>query len=61
MARKGVVGTVGNGLCCVDIKQTAAGDMVIEVNDNPNIEHGIEDAVAGSGLWKKILAALASR
>jgi hypothetical protein len=37
---------IGNGFYGVDLKQTAKGVVVIEVNDNPNIDHGVEDAVA---------------
>ncbi|MCX5495023.1 RimK family protein [Kaistia dalseonensis] len=42
---------IGNGLYGVDIKQTDDGFFVIEVNDNPNIEHGIEDAAEKDQVW----------
>ena len=29
--------------------------MVIEINDNPSIDHGIEDAVLGDDLYYRIL------
>lgn len=48
-------GLIGDGLYGVDIKQTAAGLHVIEINDNPSIDAGIEDAVAGSALYRKIM------
>ena len=35
---------IGDGLYGVDIKETPDGIFVVEVNDNPNIEHGVEDA-----------------
>ncbi len=34
---------IGDGLYGVDIKETPDGIFVVEVNDNPNIDHGIED------------------
>ena len=34
---------VGVGLYGVDIKASSKGVVAIEVNDNPNLEHGIED------------------
>jgi glutathione synthase/RimK-type ligase-like ATP-grasp enzyme len=42
---------IGNGLYGVDFKQTEDGFFVIEVNDNPNIEHGIEDAAEKDQVW----------
>ena len=46
---------IGNGLYGVDLKQTAKGVVVIEVNDNPNIDHGIEDAVLKENLYRTIV------
>jgi glutathione synthase/RimK-type ligase-like ATP-grasp enzyme len=46
---------IGDGFYGVDLKQTAAGIVVMEVNDNPNLEHGIEDAVGKDEIWIKIL------
>jgi glutathione synthase/RimK-type ligase-like ATP-grasp enzyme len=34
---------IGDGLYGVDIKSGPDGPIVIEINDNPNLEHGIED------------------
>jgi hypothetical protein len=48
-------GLIGNGLYGVDLKQTAKGVVVIEVNDNPNIDHGIEDAVLKENLYRTIV------
>lgn len=47
---------IGNGLYGVDLKQTKAEVMVIEINDNPNIDLGLEDAAAGEGLYRKLLS-----
>ena len=46
---------VGDGLYGVDIKPTASGPKVIEINDNPSIDAGIEDAVLGAGLYQRIM------
>ncbi len=46
---------IGDGLYGVDLKQTPDGIVVMEVNDNPNIEHGIEDAVGKDEVWIRIL------
>lgn len=47
---------VGNGLYGVDLKQTATGVYVIEVNDNPNLDHGIEDQYLGDELYRRVLS-----
>jgi glutathione synthase/RimK-type ligase-like ATP-grasp enzyme len=46
---------IGDGFYGVDLKQTDSGIVVMEVNDNPNLEHGIEDAVGKDEVWIKIL------
>ena len=46
---------VGDGFYGVDIKQADTGYVVMEVNDNPNLEHGIEDAVSKDEVWVKLL------
>ncbi len=46
---------IGNGLYGVDLKETPAGVLVIEVNDNPNIDAGYEDAVLGDALYDRIM------
>ncbi|WP_018141788.1 RimK family protein [Thioalkalivibrio sp. ALJ7] len=52
---------IGDGLYGVDLKQTAHGVVVIEVNDNPNLDAGIEDAVLGERLYQRILEDLIRR
>ncbi len=42
---------IGQGLYGVDIKETNDGIFVVEVNDNPNIEHGIEDQAEKDQVW----------
>jgi len=52
---------IGNGLYGVDVKQNERGAFVIEVNDNPNIDAGIEDDVLGDDLYYKILSEFIQR
>lgn len=48
-------GLIGNGLYGVDIKQSGRRVVVIEVNDNPNIDAGVEDAYLGEELYRLVL------
>lgn len=45
---------IGDGLYGVDIKQNADGVFVIEINDNPNVDHGYEDAALKDEVWSKL-------
>src|SRR5262249_15864081 len=42
---------IGDGLYGVDLKQTDDGVVVMEVNDNPNLDHGIEDRDGKDEIW----------
>lgn len=46
---------IGDGLYGVDLKQTAKGPVVIEVNDNPSIDSGVEDQVLKDQLYREIM------
>lgn len=48
-------GAIGDGLYGVDLKQNDKGIFVMEVNDNPNLETGVEDVVLGDELYTRIL------
>jgi glutathione synthase/RimK-type ligase-like ATP-grasp enzyme len=52
---------IGNGLYGVDVKQSGEQFYVIEVNDNPNIESGVEDAVLKDELYRRIMGVLLAR
>lgn len=53
---------IGNGLYGVDIKELAAGRVVVtEVNDNPNIDAGCEDGVLGDALYDAVMRYFATR
>ncbi|EAU53816.1 RimK family protein [Mariprofundus ferrooxydans] len=46
---------IGNGLYGVDLKQNERGVFVIEINDNPNLDHGVEDKVLKGELYDTII------
>ena len=46
---------IGAGLYGVDLKEAGEAVVVIEVNDNPNLEHGVEDQVGKDEVWSRIL------
>ena len=46
---------IGDGLYGVDVKQDARRVMVMEVNENPNLEATVEDAVLKDGLYEAII------
>jgi len=52
---------LGDGLYGVDLKEVDGRPVVIEVNDNPSIEAGVEDQVLGRELYARIVGALKSR
>jgi len=52
---------VGDGLYGVDLKQTDRGVYVIEVNDNPNLDAGVEDAVLKDELYRIVLREFIAR
>lgn len=51
-----VASAFGDGLYGVDLKQRGDEVYIIEVNDNPSIYSGVEDAWAGDGLYDTIMA-----
>lgn len=46
---------LGDGLYGVDLKQDGDHVVVIEVNDNPNIDAGVEDGVLGDALYRTLM------
>lgn len=46
---------IGDGLYGVDIKSQNDQHYVIEINDNPNIDNGIEDYILGETLYQQIM------
>ncbi|RDL43131.1 RimK family alpha-L-glutamate ligase [Marinomonas piezotolerans] len=46
---------IGNGLYGVDVKEHKGRGYVIEVNDNPSIDRGVEDKYLGDELYMQIM------
>ncbi|HKX45350.1 MAG TPA: RimK family protein [Planctomycetota bacterium] len=54
-------GAMGDGLYGVDLKELGKRVVVMEVNDNPNLEAGLEDSELGEELYARILKSLLRR
>ncbi|MCC5904720.1 MAG: RimK family protein [Balneolaceae bacterium] len=52
---------IGDGLYGVDLKEVDNQSYVIEVNDNPSVDAGLEDAVLKDELYRKIMLELLRR
>lgn len=52
---------VGNGLYGVDLKEVNGQARIIEINDNPNIDSGVEDACRGEELYREIMKVFLKR
>ncbi|MGD8940322.1 MAG: RimK family alpha-L-glutamate ligase, partial [Gammaproteobacteria bacterium] len=52
---------IGNGLYGVDLKADDNGVYVIEVNDNPNLDAGVEDAVLKDQLYDRVIGEFVRR
>ncbi|MEZ5464034.1 MAG: RimK family protein [Lysobacteraceae bacterium] len=48
-------GAIGDGLYGVDLKKVGDRVVVIEVNDNPSIDAGVEDEYLGEDLYRRIM------
>jgi glutathione synthase/RimK-type ligase-like ATP-grasp enzyme len=46
---------IGDGFYGVDLKERDGKAVVIEINDNPNLDAGEEDAAEGDEVYRKIL------
>jgi glutathione synthase/RimK-type ligase-like ATP-grasp enzyme len=42
---------IGDGFYGVDVKESPDGPVIIEINDNPNLEHGVEDQAEKGAVW----------
>ncbi len=52
---------IGDGLYGVDIKQSGKKYYIIEINDNPSLDDGIEDAVLKGQLYQTIMQEFMNR
>ncbi|QJB58278.1 GNAT family N-acetyltransferase [Pseudodesulfovibrio sp. zrk46] len=57
----GASSLIGNGFYGVDIKEINGKAYVIEVNDNPNVDAGVEDALLGEELYERIMRSIFNR
>lgn len=46
---------IGKGLYGVDLKERDGEVFIVEVNDNPNIDHGVEDLFLGDALYDHLV------
>lgn len=53
--------TIGDGLYGVDLKEAGGRIVVTEVNDNPNVDAGCEDAILKDELYRTIMRGLLAR
>lgn len=52
---------IGDGFYGVDLKEINNRAYIIEINDNPNIDAGIEDAILGNNLYLEIMQSFLQR
>lgn len=52
---------IGDGFYGVDLKEFDGKCQVIEVNDNPSIDHGYEDRMLGDALYGRIMDVFVER
>lgn len=52
---------IGDGLYGVDLKQVDRHCFVIEVNDNPNIDAGVEDRILREDLYQRVMSVFLER
>jgi len=52
---------MGKGLYGIDVKEVDGKPLVIEINDNPNIDFGVEDRFYGDQVYVDIITALKNR
>ena len=52
---------VGDGFYGVDIKTVSGRHVLMEINDNPNVDRGVEDAVLGDELYARVMKVFRAR
>ncbi|MFC7291760.1 RimK family protein [Hirschia litorea] len=52
---------IGEGLYGVDLKETEKGVVIIEINDNPSIDHDVEGQSMKDELWRRIISWFSTR
>jgi glutathione synthase/RimK-type ligase-like ATP-grasp enzyme len=46
---------IGDGFYGVDLKETDKGVVVMEINDNPSVDSGVEDKILGDDLYRMVI------
>ncbi|MGH9321999.1 MAG: RimK family protein [Vicinamibacteria bacterium] len=54
-------GLIGEGFYGVDLKEVGKECLVMEVNENPNVETGVEDRVLKDELYRRVMAVFLER
>jgi glutathione synthase/RimK-type ligase-like ATP-grasp enzyme len=52
---------VGDGFYGVDIKTVNGRHVLMEINDNPSVDRGVEDAVLGDELYERVMRVFKAR
>ena len=52
---------IGDGFYGVDLKQVGERYYVVEVNDNPSVDAGVEDEVLRDALYREIMGTIVRR
>lgn len=52
---------IGDGFYGVDIKTVNGRHVLMEINDNPSIDRGVEDAVLGDALYERVMKVFRTR
>ncbi len=52
---------IGDGFYGVDIKESDGKFYIIEVNDNPNVDHGVEDKILRDELYLRVMRVFLKR
>ncbi len=52
---------IGEGFYGVDLKEIGGGCVVMEVNENPNVESGVEDTILKDELYRRVMAVFLDR
>jgi glutathione synthase/RimK-type ligase-like ATP-grasp enzyme len=56
-----ITGMIGKGFYGVDIKEVGKKVLVIEVNDNPSVDAGVEDQLLGKDLYLEVMGVMRDR
>jgi glutathione synthase/RimK-type ligase-like ATP-grasp enzyme len=56
-----VANLIGDGLYGVDMKQVGDKAYVVEINDNPNIDSGVEDTLLKDNLYLTVMQVFLKR